>query len=338
MPHKKRHYLLILLIHLTPLGKYDAKQTTRHKLLFHSLRTALPSLTSLAGRMQVLRFDHTNVDLRATTALARIQCDAFKTDPIKQAFWPAEAQFADLPPVADWEAMQRRVDLFGRVVRSVARRSWLNVSRDPRCVLYLLQCDGQCVAAARWRLPEQHPVPPVPWYRCLWLWFVARIFQIADCWSFGGRNPLDERGLGDALARMGDQLGSRKTPTICQDLREAPAATLASMAYPKEWSYHLSLLVVRGDAQSHGFGKHLLLESQADITAGHVCSRTTVGACTIRARPPPGVNGPPKVSLTSSPTAVGFYEKIGYTASARHDSVLPNGVPITRVFFFRNLE
>ena len=271
--------------------------------------------------MELLRFDHSNITFAAADAFARIDMDAFKGDPTKQALWPANARFASLPPIADYENLYARVDLFGRVVRSAARRCWLDVSRDPHYVLYLLKSNGKCVATARWLRPEHHPLPQLPWYRRLWLQIVACAFRVVDFVSFLGiANPLDSKELASAYDFLIKELGIRKSPALCERLAALPAADLRDVSYPKEWCYHLNILAVQSDEQGKGYGKRVLLESQADAT--------------LAAKAPPGLGGPPKISVVAAPNAVNFYSRLGF----RGKGVDVPRINVRWIFYFLNID
>ena len=84
-----------------------------------------------------------------------------------------------------------------------------------------------------------------------------------------------------------------------------PPKKLREVNYPKAWSYYVETLVVREDAHGHGYGKRVLLDSQEQLRIGAVA--------------PPGLRGPPKATLMSSPVAYDFYARIGYTPTARVD-------------------
>jgi len=276
--------------------------------------------------VELVRFDSADVSLGATTALARIQFDGFKNDVVRHHFWPDEAQFAPhkMPAIADFEALQERVAMLGRLVRSEGRKWWLDMRRDPRKVLFLLKADGQYVAGALWRQPEFAPTAPAPWYSRLWVWLAAQAFRVADFLAFGGRSPVAKSGLYDEFDRVGALCGYLKTPEICQELADMPPKKLREVNYPKAWSYYVETLVVREDAHGHGYGKRVLLDSQEQLRIGAVA--------------PPGLRGPPKATLMSSPVAYDFYARIGYTPTARVDEELPNGVPVSRAYFFHNLD
>lgn len=99
---------------------------------------------------------------------------------------------------------------------------------------------------------------------------------------------------------------------------------LESVCYPKDLAYVLEVLSVRADTHGQGYGRQIVLTSEKRITSNAV--------------PPPSIDGPPKVTIVSMPTAIGFYKRLGFTMGAHYEDVLPSKAKITQSYFFRNVD
>lgn len=287
----------------------------------------VPSVRPYRYQMEIQKFDHTSINWQVATEFSRIRRDAFRDDLLTRAYWPVDLQFneAHMPPLADYEQLLERIDLAGKLVRSVTRQIYLNTRQNPRIQIYMLKAGDKYVAGAEWILPDYVAVASIPWYRRVWYCFVAGYNKLADLLSFGSRgNPFFTSGLYSELCHEIEVLGGLKTTERCQELAEMPRKQLENVSYPKDLTYYLSSLCVRTDEFKKGYGKKVLLESAKDVTR-----RPT--------QPPPGINGPAKISLFSAPTAIAFYQRLGFSIGSQYSTVLPDGVEVQPTYFFKNL-
>lgn len=276
---------------------------------------------------EVLKFDHTNISYAVATEAARIRSDAFRNDGMFKSIYPPRAQFRDenLPSIADYEQLQQLAALYGKVIRSEAREIYLTVSRDPRTVLYMLKDKGKFRASAQWILPEYVPVARIPWHRRAYIWILEKLFSLADTLSFWGKeNPAYSPEILARYHKACRHLGCYKQPETAGQLAKMSRKELESVCYPKDLAYVLEVLSVHADTHGQGYGRQIVLTSEKRITSNAV--------------PPPGIDGPPKVTIVSMPTAIGFYKRLGFTMGAHYEDFLPSKAKITQSYFFRNVD
>jgi len=278
---------------------------------------------------EVIWLDHRSITFGYAKEFARIKEDAMKEDVFVRGYWPTDVQFGAkyMPHLADYEEMHDRVCLFGKMVDSAARHTELQIRRDTRWSLCLLKSTelGKFVAGVLWAVPEYVPHDQLSWIDLICIWLRSKYYamlEIMSFWRVG--NPSVYTNLRGEFAWASQQLGGELTPARMSELQQLPRRMLNHVCYPMDLSYGVRMLMVRTDAHKKGFGQKLLNESRKHISSTAV--------------PPPGIKGPAKIALFAAPTAIGFYQRLGFNIGAQIPNTIPNGEKIIHTYMFENVE
>lgn len=252
----------------------------------------------------IKRIDGSNVTLSEAREVARLRTAGFSTGIIQRTLFPPEYRLdpAELPPIYEYEALKKRVQLFENKVKVGGLRTYIELIANPLEVNWLLIDDEtrKVVGSAGWVLPKYTTDLP-PSHILLWRKLYAAVLRLyfkVYSW-FHPINPIGEviEEFDSAAEKSGLSLGK---PHTLESLQKFDRKQLEEMVYPKDLSYYLAVIAISTQVQGKGLGKLLMQGSVAEIAK--------------LASPPPGVNGPAKLVWQSAPAARSFYEKLGYKA------------------------
>lgn len=279
--------------------------------------------------MEISQYDYTNITFSDALEYSRIMEDALRESPVLLSLNPEEVRFGEdhWPHIADFEQFQRKLDGFTRFIYKNARMTHQMVKSNTRLRLFTLKdLNGKLVACTLWMLPDYTDAPQLSYYAQLTNFVRSIYYRIVDYIAYLGHT----QPFGDgAFLRELDWLRANLPGFLDDPVREHELALMSrelreEAVYPKSLTYYLSIMVVRTDEQRKGYGKLLIDESLK------------------RLRPYPAYhlfkNGPVKASLSSAPTALGFYKSCGWEVGASVTHTLENGFESTGTYFLKNID
>lgn len=278
--------------------------------------------------MEITEYDFTNFTFDVALEYSRVMEDALKESPVLLSLLPEEVRFglSHWPSVADFEQLQRKLDSFRRFVYKNARMTHHMVKSNPRLRVFLLKNEyGKLVACTLWILPDYVEVPQLSYYAHLRNFVRAIYYGIVDYIAyFGHTQPFGDGAFLRELDWARERLG-----VVCDPEREKELASMSreqrkQVAYPRSLTYYLSIMVVRTDEQRKGYGKLIIDESLKRL--GPYSSY------------PPFKDGPIKATLSSAPTARGFYKSCGWEIGASVAHTLDNGVESIHTIYFKDID
>lgn len=226
-----------------------------------------------------------------------------------------------------------RMPKFKIVAQKFARSMFLGARQNPRNGLFLGRDPntGEDVAFAFVSAPEY--APPLKHGREVRLWqrvvnfFLQYVFKLQDMWAqrsftdlLAPRPMLAEFDYGRVAC------GAAATDERMEALEKLPSKQLYDVSYPSSLAYYLRVFGVRQDYHGKGVGKTFMQSVLAQL-----CKESEIV-------PPPGLDGPAKLEFFSSPNAVGFYQRNGFTLAASSEPrTLPSGAVLVHHFFYLNL-
>lgn len=250
------------------------------------------------------RVDGSNITLHEAREITRLRIAGFSTDIIQQVLIPKQYRLdpEQIPPIVEFEALKKKVQLFENRYKVGGLRTYIDLIANPLEVNWLLVEDEtkKIVGTAAWRFPTYTTDLP-PTYVLLWRKLQALVLRLylGVYRLFHPINSMDE--LFDEFRIASEHSGLKLgKPHTLESLQKLDRKQLEEIVYPKEFSYYLAVITVSSQVQGKGLGKQLMQGSLAEVAKV--------------ARPPPGVDGPAKLSWQAAPAARTFYQKLGYRA------------------------
>lgn len=303
-------------------------------------------------------YNQTNITYDIAYAAALVVTDAFKDDFIRLEYRPRWLLYNNLPRAP--YAQLLKYSCFRICVEGQARSMYMNIRKDPRCILYLTKdtekksnmpsnvrishpsstessadntVDGKYIACGTFVLPEYYPDPPQqnhtnPLIYILQNTLLGWWFRLKDIWAFKSfTNQLAPPNMLAEYDRGSVHCQAISTPERLEELDSMDTDQLSNTSIPNPLTYVMNCFVIVQDEQGKGLARKVM-----DGYLDKLKSEFTVLA------PPRFRNRcPPKFGFFSSPAGRPFYLKYGFNIGAQWDHLQPSGALLQHTLFFMNL-